>query len=259
MEGLLQPKPPLTIKMIKEQLQADTQLQLNHQKVIRVPPPLPSQRQTTQDATKPICPPICQIEKWPAQKVMTKAYYDRRAEEMIEEAGEDKELRHLLTSNKEYGAGEQFKANPSSREFRVVSDAFRYMLMLHLGLWIPQLPQVCVCGHQIWSHESLAGRRGRHLLSCTKCSAQTSRHDQLRSVLHSMYSELGAKVVTEKQGLLPVSEGRPADIFVPAMVHQTSKNIALDLCIIDPASKSALTTNPHVSLWEHRNMQRRRR
>ena len=59
-----------------------------------------------------------------------------------------------------------------------------------------------------------------------------------------MYSELGAKVVTEKQGLLPVSEGRPADIFVPAMVHQTSKNIALDLCIIDPASKSALTTNP---------------
>ena len=75
-------------------------------------------------------------------------------------------------------------------------------------------------------------------MNCGYQGERISRHNRLRDQLHRTAVEAGVGPTKEEAALIPWTELRPADVFIPAWTN--GKDTALDITVINPLQEATI-------------------
>ena len=113
-----------------------------------------------------------------------------------------------------------------SREF-VVSVKYR------LGAPVYTVDGQCpACGLR-------SDRQGDHAISCGSDGERIARHNHLRDALYHTAVSAALAPTREDRALLPGTDARPADVFIPRWTH--GKDTALDVTVVNPLQAALVT------------------
>jgi hypothetical protein len=121
----------------------------------------------------------------------------------------------------------------------LTADPFGYRLALRYRFGLPIYPHVHRCAR---CHSHDVDTFGDHAIHCASRPGYKLRHDQVCSVLFSLYREAGIHVVKEAEvsfltSRLNVDRGFcPADILIPSW--SSGKPACIDVTIVSPMVKS---------------------
>ena len=94
----------------------------------------------------------------------------------------------------------------------------------------------------------LSDKEGDHAISCGSEGERIARHNQLRDVLYQTAVSASLAPTKEDRALLPGTDARPADVFIPCWTH--GKDTALDITVVNPLQdalvRRAATTPGHA-------------
>jgi hypothetical protein len=210
----------------------------------------------TPGAHNPLCPAAVDIQKAPSQKTLSEPLYDAKSKDIIASHSGNRRRHAWLHDCSAFGAGAWAQAVPSSWYFRE-KKVFGIMVLMYLFLPIPGASGLVACPKCLDSSgdstfkckgpngaldpaKKKALAHGYHFFSKCKANLNVVRHDKVRDLIHlHMYPHLGVMhTQREPEGLYHTSDGnhRPADVLVPRGVHDTSKDLALDVATVRPDS-----------------------
>ena len=89
------------------------------------------------------------------------------------------------------------------------------------------------------SCQSPSDRYGDHAIICAYDGERISRHNMLRDALFKAASQAGVQPAKEEAALIPGSDARPADIFLPRFENGT--DCALNVIVVSPVQQALLT------------------
>ena len=109
---------------------------------------------------------------------------------------------------------------------------FRVAIKYRLGLPIYSSEGICPAGNCDRNNDIM----GDHAIGCAYLGERTFRHNLLRDAIHSAAQAACLNPAREIRGLLPGSEARPADVFLPSWVK--GHDAALDVTVISPLQQN---------------------
>jgi hypothetical protein len=193
------------------------------------------------DTHSPLCPSVAAVASMPSQKRLSNVLYKKEEARLIAAAASP-EHRAWLLSCARFGSGMWLAAIPSQRVFKLCS--LNYVNMARQRLFLPLLR----CGAIKSCLKCPANRAvslpllrsGIHSHTICEHSVGIIAHNRLRDVVFAMYKYLHQPVQKEVNGLFCVGAGRPADILVQPVTHNTDQRLALDFGISCPCSAANL-------------------
>merc|ERR1719427_2229477 len=96
-------------------------------------------------------------------------------------------------------------------------------------------------------------KEGDHAISCGSDGERISRHNHLRDHLYQTAVSAALAPTKEDRALLPGTDARPADVFIPRWTH--GKDTALDVTVVNPLQAAlvaqAATTAGHALTYAY--------
>ena len=80
---------------------------------------------------------------------------------------------------------------------------------------------------------------GDHAIVCANHGERIARHNMLRDAIYQAASQAALRPAREEQALLPGSESRPADIFLPSF--DKGRDCALDVTVVSPLQQALIS------------------
>ena len=116
---------------------------------------------------------------------------------------------------------------------------FTIMIKYRLGISTYSTSGQCpACGRH-------SDKNGDHAISCGSDGERIARHNHLRDVLYQTAVSAALAPTKEDRALLPGTDARPADVFIPHWTH--GKDTALDVTVVNPLQEALVNqaaTNP---------------
>ena len=102
---------------------------------------------------------------------------------------------------------------------------FTIMIKYRLGISTYSTSGQCpACGRH-------SDKNGDHAISCGSDGERIARHNHLRDVLYQTAVSAALAPTKEDRALLPGTDARPADVFIPHWTH--GKDTALDVTVVN--------------------------
>ena len=146
--------------------------------------------------------------------------------EAITESGITSEMARIFSLSLPY-AGAWLNVTPSpALGLHLRPSEFVVSVKYRLGMNIFRSEGKCTaCPHQ-------SDKRGDHAISCGYEGERIARHDHLRNALFNTCSQACLGPTREVRDLVPGSEARPADLFLPNWT--AGQDTALDVTVVNP-------------------------
>ena len=194
-----------------------------------------------QDANSNLCPSHDAIKEMPSQHVLSSKLYKLKEEELISLAADPAD-KAWLRSLSGFNSGGWLAAVPALKEFRMSSASFRTACQLRLMLPLTATHDLhtCACTDRTVTRDEL--KSGRHYITRCMKNLRTERHDAINKEARRMYrTELAAIVSLDPCYIITTANReRGADLVVPASVHGTSKDLALDFTVTSVDNKDII-------------------
>ena len=166
-------------------------------------------------------------ELFASQKLLSENI-DIRKQENLLEATQDTRGRARLHSVMSAGSGDWLQVIPSSSlGHRLFSEEFQVCAQFRLGM--PIYAAAKTCSMCMTKERDVFGD---HSIGCNSGPERIGRHDRLRDAIYSAAQTAALAPQKEVPSLVPGSQSRPADVFLPLWTR--GRPAAVDVTVVSP-------------------------